>query len=186
MVSLPALPAAAFFPPSSPLLQFEPPPLDPYPVETRSQSTPMNTNKPTTNWPKEMRGLCSSPAWGAGGTGTSASGVDTTAVSCTGLPHLPQKLSSSLSSAPQFVQYLCAIRMLPLPMPRSVCILAPVPLSRQNGSPLVDLGECQCGERVGCELYAVCTYDQTLLEGGVGSARLQRNHIPSSHLAHDP
>jgi hypothetical protein len=42
------------------------------------------------------------------------------------------------------------------------------------------------GERVGCELYAVCTYDQTLLEGGVRCARLQRNHVPSSHLAHDP
>jgi hypothetical protein len=38
----------------------------------------------------------------------------------------------------------------------------------------------------GCELYAVCTYDQTLLEGRVRSASLQRQHVPSSHLPHDP
>src|SRR5215218_11463604 len=37
-----------------------------------------------------------------------------------------------------------------------------------------------------CELYAVCTYDQTLLEGGVGGARLQRHHVPPPHLPHHP
>jgi hypothetical protein len=46
------------------------------------------------------------PSWGAGGTDTSASGVERDAVSWTGRPQLGQKRSSSLSSAPQFVQYL--------------------------------------------------------------------------------
>src|SRR5215207_7803970 len=76
------------------------------------------------------RGCVSASCCGGGGTGTSASGVDTAAVSWTGLPQFGQNLSSSLSSALQFVQDLCAIEMLPLPMPRSVFILAPALLSR--------------------------------------------------------
>src|SRR5215218_10686873 len=53
-------------------------------------------------------------------------------------------------------------------------------------APFSQFGEYQCGERVGCELYAVCTYDQTLLEGGVRGACLQRNHVPPPHLPHHP
>jgi hypothetical protein len=34
-----------------------------FPVGIRNQSATMSTKKPTKNWPKEMRGLCSSPAW---------------------------------------------------------------------------------------------------------------------------
>jgi len=35
-------------------------------------------------------------------------------------------------------------------------------------------------------LESLCTHYQALLEGGVRGACLQRNHVPSSHLAHDP
>src|SRR5918995_3843459 len=38
----------------------------------------------------------------------------------------------------------------------------------------------------GCKLYAVCTYDQTLLEGGVRGACLQRHHVPPPYLPHNP
>src|SRR5215208_635153 len=38
----------------------------------------------------------------------------------------------------------------------------------------------------GCKLYAVCTYDQTLLEGRYRGASLQRQHVPPSHLPRDP
>jgi hypothetical protein len=37
-----------------------------------------------------------------------------------------------------------------------------------------------------CELYAVGTHYQALLEGGVGGACLQRNHVPPPHLPHNP
>src|SRR5215217_4664859 len=35
-------------------------------------------------------------------------------------------------------------------------------------------------------LDSVGTYDQALLEGGVGGACLQRNHVPPPHLPHHP
>src|SRR5215212_3060849 len=35
-------------------------------------------------------------------------------------------------------------------------------------------------------LDSLCTYDQALLEGGVGGACLQRNHVPPPHLPHHP
>src|SRR5215204_546492 len=35
-------------------------------------------------------------------------------------------------------------------------------------------------------LDSVCTYDQTLLEGGVRGACLQRNHVPPPHLPNNP
>src|SRR5215212_2897881 len=35
-------------------------------------------------------------------------------------------------------------------------------------------------------LDSVGTYDQALLEGGVGGACLQRNHVPPPHLPHNP
>ena len=38
----------------------------------------------------------------------------------------------------------------------------------------------------GCDLYAVCTYDQTLLEGRDRGACLQRQHVPPSYLPHYP
>ncbi len=50
---------------------------------------------------------------GGGGTYTSASGVDTAAVSCVGLPQLALKTSLGPSSLPQFVHYLWATATLP-------------------------------------------------------------------------
>src|SRR5215213_889725 len=38
----------------------------------------------------------------------------------------------------------------------------------------------------GCELYAVGTHYQTLLEGRDRGACLQRNHVPSPNLPHHP
>src|SRR5215218_5938954 len=46
---------------------------------------------------------------GGGGTGTSASGVGTCAVSWIGFPQFGQKLLSSLNSCPQCLQYLFAM-----------------------------------------------------------------------------
>ena len=119
-----------------------PPPLPPNaarpaPTTNTTKNTPKHprASRPVVQGPRGCASACSrdcvpASCCGGGGTGTSASGVDTAAVSWTGLPQFGQNLSSSLSSAPQFVQYLCAIRMLPLPMPRSVFILVPAPLSR--------------------------------------------------------
>ena len=50
----------------------------------------------------------SASAWGGGGRGTSASGVGTWAVSCSGLPQFGQTCSSGRSCCPQLLQYLCA------------------------------------------------------------------------------
>jgi Transposase domain (DUF772) len=38
----------------------------------------------------------------------------------------------------------------------------------------------------GCDLNAVCTYDQALLEGRDRGACLQRHHVPPSYLPHHP
>src|SRR5215218_8847045 len=35
-------------------------------------------------------------------------------------------------------------------------------------------------------LDSLCTHNQALLEGGVGGASLQRNHVPPPHLPHHP
>jgi hypothetical protein len=116
------------FPPPFPAIAARP-----APTTKTTKNTPKHprASRPVVQGPRGCASACSrgcvpASCCGGGGTGTSASGVDTAAVSWTGLPQFGQNLSSSLSSAPQFVQYLCAIRMLPLPMPRSVCILAPV------------------------------------------------------------
>ena len=63
---------------------------------------------PPDSWPGCADACAEGGGSGAGGTSTSASGVGTAAVSWTGLPQLGQNLSSSLSSAPQFVQCLWA------------------------------------------------------------------------------
>lgn len=77
-------------------------------------------NRPTVERPRVGASACcggdeaASPScWGGGGTDTSASGVDTRAVSWTGRPQFGQKRSSALSSWPQLPQYLFATITLP-------------------------------------------------------------------------
>ena len=75
-----------------------------------------------------------------------------------------------------------------------------------GGSPQYDSGACSCksdpaGRSWRCylaklrkkgrsyvlsDLYAVGTYDQSLLEGGIRGACLQRYHVPPSYLPHHP
>ena len=75
-----------------------------------------------------------------------------------------------------------------------------------GGSPQYDSGACSCksdpaGRSWRCylaklrkkgrsyvlsDLYAVGTYDQSLLEGGIRGACLQRYHVPTPHLPHNP